>query len=226
MHVQVPARRRGPVPRLSADKIADAVLEIGFDRAQLTAVAQHLGVAHGALYRYIGDRNGMMATAMTRAVERFDWPELADDIRTVIWGEAHAWWSFCEQHPGFAEVLATTPGVPLPITRRSLAVAVHLRSLGLPSRDALIAVDFASGTIHNIFAKQAQRLAVVNQANTMSREEITQIANELPADMLAVIVDGLIEDPWPWFSQKLQVLINGLGRSETLDPHAVRAAQG
>lgn len=203
-------KRRGPAPRLSAPAVAEAVLTLGFDQATLMSVAKHLGVAHGALYRYIGDRNGMMRDAMTLAVGRFDWPELVDGWQDVVWNEARAWWTFCETHPGFVTVLASVPGSPAVIARRSIAVAVHLHDLGVGGQDALVAVDFLSGTIHNIFAKQAQRTAVLDEVHTMSPDELDEVVNTIPPDMLEVMAMGLVDDPWPWFSVKLQHMIDGI----------------
>lgn len=131
--------------------IADAVIDIGFANASLTAVAQHLGVGHGALYRYIGDRNGMMRAALERLTGRFEWPDLVDDWREVLWNESRAWWTLCERHPGFVTVLAPTPGMPTPMSRRSMRLAVHLHGLGLVGADSLLVVDLVTDTIHDIF---------------------------------------------------------------------------
>jgi AcrR family transcriptional regulator len=207
---RAPARKRGPVPKLSIDKIAAAVVAVGFDAASVTSVAQHLGVTHAALYRYIDDRDGMMRAALERATGAWEWPELVDDWREVLWNEARSWWKFCQHHPGFVGVLASTPGMPRPMSRRTVQVAVRLRSLGIASGDALIAVDLMTDTIHDIFHRAAQREGVIEGVITMSPEDAAEHLEGVPDDMVEVIVNALIGDPWPWFSRKLELIIDGL----------------
>lgn len=190
--------------------IADAVIDIGFANASLTAVAQHLGVGHGALYRYIGDRNGMMRAALERLTGRFEWPDLVDDWREVLWNESRAWWTLCERHPGFVTVLAPTPGMPTPMSRRSMRLAVHLHGLGLVGADSLLVVDLVTDTIHDIFHRASQREAVIDQALTMSTEEAAEHIEGVPEEMVEVLLNALIGDPWPWYAQKLELIIDGL----------------
>jgi hypothetical protein len=104
------------------------------------------------------------------------------------------------------------------MTRRSMNVAMHLRGLGVGNRDALMAVDFLSGTIHNIYFKRAQRESVLDQISEMP-PELAELAASLPPDMLEVIVEGFVDDPWPWFAQKLQLVIDGIG-SHQVSPDA------
>ena len=207
---RAPARKRGPAPRLSHDKIADAALAVGFDAASVTSVASHLGVTHAALYRYIGDRDGMMRAALERATGDWEWPELVDDWREVLWNEARGWWAFCEAHPGFVTALASTPGMPGPMSRRTVRVALQLRTLGVASDDALIAVDLITDTIHDIFHRAAQRDGVIEGVIAMSSDEVEAHLEGVPDDMVEVIVNALIGDPWPWFSRKLELIIDGL----------------
>ncbi len=190
--------------------IADAVIDVGFDNASITAVAQHLGVAHGALYRYVSDRDAMMRAALVRVTASFDWPELADDWRQVLWNESRAWWALCQRYPGFVPVLASMPGMPAPMSRRSMKVALHLHHLGLPSADALIVVDLITDMIHDIFHRASQREAVIEQALTMSPEEAAEHIEGVPEEMIEVLLSALIGDPWPWYARKLDLIIDGL----------------
>lgn len=203
-------RKRGPVPKLSPDKIADAVVAVGFDRASVTSVSQHLDVTHAALYRHIGDRDGMIRAAIERALGGWDWPELVDDWREVLWNEARSWWSFCSEHPGFVAALASASFMPLPLSRRTLKVASHLQSLGFSAEDGLMVVDMVTDMIHDIFHRSRQREGVINDALTMSPEEAAMHLEGVADDMVEVILGRLIGDPWPWFSLKLELVLDGM----------------
>lgn len=198
------------MPRISAEQISEAVLAVGFDRASLNVVAAELGVKHGALYRYIGDRDGMMRSALVLSLERFDWPELADDWRATMHAEARAWWEFCTAHPGFVEVLAEVGTVPAPMARRSLAVAAHLWELGVEAADAALLVDLVAGTIHNEFLWTAQRSSVIDELSELPSEDLARYAEGVPDELLGVVVEQLIEDPWPWFERKLGLMLAGV----------------
>ena len=89
-------------------------------------------------------------------------------------------------------------------------VAVRLRSLGLASGDALIAVDLVTDTIPDIFHRAAQREGVIVGVIAMSPEDAAEHLDGVPDDMVEVIVNALIGDPWPWFSRKLELIIDGL----------------
>lgn len=213
---EVGARRiGGPTPRLSADLIADAVIEIGFDRASMSSVGRHLECSHGALYRHVGDLDSMLHLAVTRAIVRFEWPVLVDEWREVVWNEVRAWWSFCEQHPGFVTVLASGPGMPSPMSQRSVAVAVHLNRLGVSGDDALLIIDIVMDMVHDTFHRSGQRRAVIDRALTMSAAELDAHVASVPDDMLETMASTLIDDPWPWLERKLQLLMNGV---ETITP--------
>ena len=205
-----PPRKRGPVPKLSSEKIAAAVIDVGFSQASVTSVAERLGVTHAALYRYIDDRDGMMRTALERVTAAHEWPELVDDWREVIWNECRGWWAFCERYPGFVGVLATTPGMPSPMSRRMLAVALHLNSLGLSHSDALVVIDLLWDTIHDIFHRSDQRHGVIEGVITMSADEIESHLDGVPDEMIEVVVNALIGDPWPWFARKVELVLDGL----------------
>lgn len=202
--------RAGPVPRLSADAIAQAVIDVGFENASLVAVAQHLSVGHGALYRYIGDRDGMMRSALERLTASYPWPALVDDWETTLWNEARAWWALCDDHAGFVATLASTPGLPPAMGARSLAVAVHLTASGVGNYDALVVTDFAVGLVHNVFHWASQRQAILDQALSMSPEDAAQRVAGVPRDMVAALADAMAGDAWSWYAAKLEFVIEGV----------------
>lgn len=203
-------RRRGPAPRISAEQISEAVLDLGFDQASLNAVAAELGVKHGALYRYIGDRDGMMRTALDLAIARFQWPEPATDWRRTMHNEALAWWDFCTTHRGFVEVLSEVGTVPPSLALRSLTVATRLWELGVEATDAVLIVDLVAGTIHNEFLWTSQRSSAIDEVNGLPDEDVARYSAGVPDELLGVVVEQLIDDPWPWFERKLELMLAGV----------------
>ena len=204
-----PRRASGPARSLSLDIIAEAVVEIGFSEASITAVAKQLGVVHGALYRYIGDRNGMMAAAVEKATSEFSWPELSGDWKAVLLDESAAWWEFCGKHPGFVGELASV-GMSPSMRRRTLEVSLHLHSCGLSALDSIMALDLIMDTIHDIFNRSKQRERVIQQILQLPQEEAAGYLDGLPDGIIEVIINALIGDPWPWFVNKLELFIDGI----------------
>jgi len=200
----------GTVARLTRARIADAVVAVGFDRASVTAVADHLGVQHGALYRHVTDREDMMRDALALATGRYEWPAFVGDWREAVWAESRAWWAFCGAHPGFVAVLASTPGMPAPMSRRSLLLASHLSGLGVPPEDALLVVDLVVDTIHDIFHRADQRDGVIEGALSMSVEDAAALVDGVSDDVLEVVAGALIDDPWPWFARKVELVLAGV----------------
>lgn len=191
------------------------MLRLGFDQASLNAVAADLGVKHGALYRYIGDRDGMMRAALELAIERFDWPGPIDGWCDTMQAEARAWWTFCTQHPGFVEVLAEVGSVPASLAQRSLTVATRLWELGVEATDAVLIVDLVAGTIHNEFLWISQRSSAIDEIATLDDETLGRYSAGVPDEVLAVVVEQLVEDAWPWFERKLDLMLAGVSTRAT-----------
>lgn len=192
------------------DLIAEAVIELGFENASLTNVAQHLNAGHGALYRYIGDRDGMMREALQRLVLSYPWPELVDDRREVLWNESKAWWALCTEYPGFVGALASTPGLPAAMTRRAFLVAKHLNELGVCAADAAMVVDLTTGLVHNIFKWAAQREAIIEQTLEMSVDDAIALIDGIPDEIVGVLGTVLDGEIWPWYSGQLEIILDGL----------------
>lgn len=203
-------KRRGPVPKLSVDKIADAVLAVGFDQASVTSVAGCLGVTHAALYRYIGDRDGMLRAGIDRLTGTWNWPEPADEWRDVLWNEARSWWSLCQENPGFVAALVTTAYMPVPVGRRYFTVASHLETFGISAQDSLVVVDMLTDLVHDIFHREQQREGVIDKALHMSPELLAEYLDGVPPELIEVVLHRVAGDAWWWFSLKLQLVIDGL----------------
>lgn len=44
----------------------------------------------------------------------------------------------------------------------------------------------------------------------MSTEEAAEHIEGVPEEMVEVLLNALIGDPWPWYAQKLELIIDGL----------------
>jgi len=192
------------------DLITAAVIELGFENASLTNVAQHLGAGHGALYRYIGDRDGMMREALERLTASYPWPELADDRREVLRNESKAWWALCTEYPGFVGALASTPGLPAAMSRRTLLLAKHLNELGVSAADAVMVVDLTTSLVHNIFKWAEQREAIIEQTLAMSVDEAMAQIEGIPDEIVGVLGTVLAGEIWPWYAGQLEIILDGL----------------
>jgi AcrR family transcriptional regulator len=62
--------RRGRPPQLSREQIVSAALESNLDTLTLRDLASRLGVTHGALYRWISNRDDLMDMVSAVLVER------------------------------------------------------------------------------------------------------------------------------------------------------------
>ncbi|WGP07836.1 TetR/AcrR family transcriptional regulator [Bacillus subtilis] len=65
-----PARGPGRPAQLSVEAIVGAALDSGASELTVRGLARHLGVTHKALYRWVGDRDGLLDLISDHLVER------------------------------------------------------------------------------------------------------------------------------------------------------------
>jgi AcrR family transcriptional regulator len=110
----------------------------------MPAVARRLGVSHSTLYRYVHDRDDLVLAALDLAVREFEWPGADLGWRDLLVAFADALWRFTESHPGMAEAIQSTPGLPARVTELATAYVARLRADGFGVRDAGVALDFVA----------------------------------------------------------------------------------
>jgi AcrR family transcriptional regulator len=76
--------QRGRPPKVNAAAIADAVLEIGMDRATMREVADHLGVGVSTLYHHVSNRQDLVRIAAQVALARLT-PPNDSDVHWARW---------------------------------------------------------------------------------------------------------------------------------------------
>ncbi len=144
-----------PRRRLTRRAVAEAVVAVGFDRATLVAVAEHLGVNHATLYGHVANRDDMVRSGAELLVERTPWPRLDDDWRTTMAAEAHHLWGLYRRHPGLALAVGRGPEPPRPMTERYAEVARHLVTLGFGADAALATLELVAHLTADVAARES-----------------------------------------------------------------------
>lgn len=146
---------RPPRRRLTRRAVAEAVIAVGFDRATLVAVAEHLGVNHATLYGHVANRDDMVRAGAELLVERTPWPPLSDDWRATMEADAHHLWRLYRDHPGLALVVGRGPVPPRRVTERYAEVAQHLVALGFGPDAALATLELVAHLTADVAARES-----------------------------------------------------------------------
>lgn len=135
-----PAARMGRPPALDQDRIAEAVLDVGFDELTFAAVRDRLGVGQTTLYRHAANRNELVRIGLDHALTHADWPDRDGPWRKVLEEHAVALWRLWAQHPGMATEAARGIVPPTMLRMTDELCAVLLRQGFTPER-AVLACD-------------------------------------------------------------------------------------
>lgn len=162
-----PPGRRGRRRRLTREEIADAVIAVGFDRATMTAVAEHLRVNHATLYGHVTGRDDMVLAAVDRVLGATAWPEPSPDWRACLEREARHLWHLYLDHPGLPEAIGGAPSAPRTLTGRYTALAEHLLAIGFAPDAAMAAQEL----VYHLTADAAVRERYVRAAGPDLRRQ-------------------------------------------------------
>jgi AcrR family transcriptional regulator len=104
------ARRPGRPARLSPESVldaADALLSSdGVEAVTIRRVAESLGVSPMALYRHVGDKDGLLLALVDRLAQRLEYPPLPTDPRERLMALWKTLYQGLAAHPWLPEVLA------------------------------------------------------------------------------------------------------------------------
>lgn len=136
-------RKPGRPRALTVDAIAQAALDDGVDSFSMPSVARRLGVAHSGLYRYIEDREQLLAHALDRAFLSVEFPGTDLPWEQLLTKIGDSVWAVCDAYPGLdrASQLAKQPAKSLLARMEQWVGAVQ--SQGFSPGDAAVAVEFA-----------------------------------------------------------------------------------
>ncbi|HEY0188084.1 MAG TPA: helix-turn-helix domain-containing protein [Cellulomonas sp.] len=219
-------RRRGRPVEVDPDRIARAVLDVGFDGLTFAAVADRAGIAQATLYRHAPNRDELVRLGMDLALRGYPWPSLDGPWREVLERWALASWRAWEAHPG-AVVEATRGVVPPSLVQLSDEIAVALMRAGFGPAQAVLAVDLVfdlaadnrrgvedlarTGTDGSSEAMRLRLDAQWRAADTSpetgggpTRQERRQVRDAM--------VEAIRQEPVQWFLGKLRVVLAGIER--------------
>lgn len=128
----------GRPPRLSQDQIVAAALEIGIENLTMTSVADRLGSSHQSLYRWVRNRDELVALVADTYVQRLDvTPTTGEDWRQWLHRFADALRrAVLDNLPGFAIEGLTTFRTTLPFLHLNQTAMRVLTDAGFPPAQA------------------------------------------------------------------------------------------
>ena len=136
--------KTGPKPGFDRNQVVDAALKIGVLDFRMADVAKHLGVVPSALYREFASRDAIVDACLAKAATAIIPPDA-----TLSWQEqlrmyANSTWQMCEDFPGIAQTIMTTPGAHVHIQSQLRQMQQNLVNAGIPggASKALFALDF------------------------------------------------------------------------------------
>lgn len=134
--MKTPAQRGRGTRGLTREEVLDATLELaeerGLDSVSMRGVAERLGVTPMALYRYVGDKQGLLDGLVERLIRELpdDDPELPwrDRLRMIGSGIREV----ARRHPQVFLLLFMRPTVTEEARRARNTVQAILRGAGVP----------------------------------------------------------------------------------------------
>jgi AcrR family transcriptional regulator len=134
--VKTPAQRGRGTRGLTRDEVLDATVDLAEDRGlgavSMRAVADRLGVTPMALYRYVGDKQGLLDGLVERLLQDMpdDDPDLPWQDRLRAFGSGIR--AVARRRPDLFMLLLTRPTVTEEARRPRNAIQAMLRDAGVP----------------------------------------------------------------------------------------------
>ncbi|MEV2277391.1 helix-turn-helix domain-containing protein [Nocardiopsis sp. NPDC049922] len=216
------APRVGRPPRVTRDDIIEAVLELGFDAATVTAVARRLRVDPSTLYGHVPGREAMLNAAAETAIARAPWPEPTGSWRDYVRACAEVMWVLFDAHPGLARRLRTMASLPPSLAAVSLRITRHLVTmLDIDVHFAALIVDTVGDMmIDSHITAIALNEPVAGTARGLTGRERSQhlldtavgIDDPFVAEYTRVIHEAMGEPGRPsgWWREKLALVLDGI----------------
>ncbi|MEM9035686.1 MAG: helix-turn-helix domain-containing protein [Actinomycetota bacterium] len=164
--------------RLDRDRVAAAALRSGLQDLTISGVARTLGVTHGALYRYVKNRDDLAHAATELVARSIDWPSSDLPWSTHLIEAGQRTRRALDRHPGlYAYVIRLgSPPTFAAYEERTFEV---LLAAGFPESDAVLAMDMLWHIVQDT-AREAET----------GRYETTPAADQIHRK-LTVLVAGL-----------------------------------
>lgn len=247
---RTPGARPGRPARISRAAIIDAVLDLGFDAATTSTVAERLGVDQSTLYGHVRNRADMLDAAAQEAIGRIEMPRPDGDWRTYTRSCADAIWELYQGVPGLSRYLRTTMSTPPAMIVHAVTMMQNLIDLtGCTEYFAALVIDTVGDMVTDshlmITALDApvadipgtptgrERAAAIVESGA-SKAPKASAASEAADRFARIMFDAMGSPgaPSTWWRDKIELVLDGVahrlenpaGRSEPISrPDSVRA---
>jgi AcrR family transcriptional regulator len=209
-----PTRRTSGRPRKLTDgDIIDAVLEEGFFGITVPAVARRLDVSTMTVYRYTPTKADLLALAWNHVITTTHWPPLAGPWRQILRTHATAFWHLLARYPGVVTELSQAL-MPTEMMNHIDDLAVALVDQGFTAEDAVLAVDLVIDLAvdHRRGVENIHGL-VDTPATLEAMAQLWAPNDDDPPNRRAVraaMTNAITLAPFDWFTQKLDLALNGI----------------
>lgn len=210
-----PSRRPGRPAALDAERIAEAVLELGFRDLTFARLAHQLDVGQATLYRHASNRDALVRLGLDLAVRRFEWPQTDGPWKPMLERISLASWHAWSMYPG--AVSETTRGVvPAAMVELSDRVGVALIRQGFTARHAVQAVDLVFDLAADSSRGAEEMDSLAQQRAGAGRQGYETGWAPPPGgdprvlELRSEMVRAIREDPEAWFRGKLRIVLAGI----------------
>lgn len=182
--------RPGPKPRLTRDEIIEAAVEMGVDRLSIGAVAEHLGVAPGTLYRYVDGLEEIASAAVELVFTRTPLPDARDGWRMFLEDEAALAFELLLRYSGLVQDLGTDLGAVA--GERLRRIVATLADAGFPPAAAVRVADavldiVADGAIRTRWVRGADGRP--GDLSEPARAYVATLDEPVRSEVLAIMTD-------------------------------------
>ena len=213
----------GRPPRLSRDQIVAAALDVGIENLTMAAVADRLDTTHQALYRWVRNRDELVALVADAYVERLDLtPAPAEDWQTWLRRFADSLRrTVLDNLPGFAAEGLTTYRTTLPFLRLNQTALRVLTDAGFTPAQAQLIYQTVGTTLLGWLAREdAYRTLRADPAIAQQAvDATTQHADEDLDLARAAAVDALTSPTEDRYRFLVDTLLAGLPHPNPPDDH-------
>lgn len=209
-------RRRGRPPALTQEDVAKAVIEVGFKALTFTNLRKILAVSESTLFRYAKNRDELVALALESIGRSAAWPSLAGPWREVLTDYAIMAWQLLEHHPGAASEISRGVIAPVFVQRADELCSYLIRS-GFSPQLAVMTCDLIFDLVVDSRSRIEHLDGVVSTSGP-SWDQLAQIwvpePDSAPDSTTELVrrekLDAMQLEPSRWFSQKLQIILDGV----------------
>jgi AcrR family transcriptional regulator len=206
-------RRVGRPARIGRDQVVAAAVEIGLEDLTMGAVAERLGTSHQALYRWVRNRDELVALVADAYVQRLDLSPMADeDWRAWLRRFADALHDAIDDLPGFAAEGLVAFRTSLPFLRINEAAVRTLVDAGFtPARAQRIYQTLGTALLGWLVREDAYR-AIRAQPDAVAdalQATLDEADDDLPL-VRATVLDELTSSRRDRYQFLVDILLAGL----------------